>query len=42
MKTYQYLDKVNTPSDIKKINQSDLGKLAEELRNELIDVVSET
>ena len=42
MKNYQYLDQINIPSDIKKLNQSELGKLAHELRAELIDVVSET
>ena len=42
MKNYQYLDQINIPSDIKKLNQSELGKLAHELREELIDVVSET
>ena len=42
MKNYHYLDKINIPSDIKKLNQSELGKLAHELREELIDVVSET
>ncbi len=42
MKNYQYLDQINIPSDIKKLNQSELGKLAHELRKELIDVVSET
>ena len=42
MKNYQYLDQINIPSDIKKLNQSELGKLANELRKELIDVVSET
>ena len=42
MKNYKYLDQINIPSDIKKLNQSELGKLAHELRKELIDVVSET
>jgi len=42
MSKNQYLNKINIPADIKKLSQSELGKLASELRNELIDVVSET
>ena len=41
-KKYKYLDDVNFPIDIKKLNQSSLKTLADELREELIDVVSET
>ena len=41
-KKYKYLDNVNFPSDIKKLNHSALRILANELREELIDVVSET
>ena len=41
-KKYKYLDDINFPSDIKKLNQSDLKALANELREELIDVVSQT
>ncbi len=41
-KKYKYLDNINFPSDIKKLSQSQLRILANELRDELIDVVSET
>ena len=41
-KKYKYLDGVNFPSDIKKLNQSELKALTNELREELIDVVSIT
>ena len=41
-KKYKYLDRVNFPSDIKKLNQSELKILTNELREELIDVVSIT
>ena len=41
-KKYVYLDDINFPSDIKKLSQSKLKKLAEEVRQEMIDAVSET
>ena len=41
-KDYQYLKNINFPSDIKKLSTSELKKLADELREELISVVSET
>ena len=41
-KKYKYLDGVNFPSDIKKLNQSELKILTNEVREELIDVVSIT
>ena len=41
-KKYKYLDLINFPSDIKKLPQSELRKLADEVREELIDTVSET
>ena len=41
-KKYKYLDKINFPSDIKKLSQSDLKILADEVREEMIDAVSET
>ncbi len=37
-----YLDDINFPSDVKKLPQSKLKKLAEEVRLEMIDAVSET
>ncbi len=39
---YKFLNNVNFPSDIRKLSQSEVKVLAEELRQELIDVVSET
>jgi 1-deoxy-D-xylulose-5-phosphate synthase len=41
-KDYQYLKNINFPSDIKKLSTSQLQKLADEVREELINVVSET
>ena len=41
-KKYKYLDSINFPSDIKKLSQSELKDLAKEVREEMIDVVSET
>ena len=42
MKKYEFLDKINFPSDLKKISESQLQKVADELREELIDAVSVT
>ena len=39
---YKYLKDVNFPSDVKKLTQSELKILAEEVREEMIDAVSET
>ena len=39
---YKFLDNVNFPSDIKKLSSNDLKILSDEVRNELINVVSET
>ena len=36
------LDKINYPSDLRKLEKSQLEQVSNELRNELIDVVSET
>ena len=41
-KKYKYLDKINFPADIKKLKQSELSSLAGEVREEMIDAVSET
>ena len=41
-KKYKYLDSINFPSEIKKLSQSELKDLAKEIREEMIDVVSET
>ena len=38
MKTeYEFLDKINFPSDLKKISESKLQKVADELRKEMIE-----
>ena len=42
MKKYKYLDKINFPSDLKKLELKELKILADELRTELIEVVAET
>ena len=36
------LDKINYPSDLRKLRKDELKQLAKELREELIDVVSTT
>ena len=36
------IDKINYPSDLRKFEKTELKKISQELRNELIDVVSET
>ena len=41
-KDYEFLDKINFPSDLKKISESKLQKVADEIRKEIIDVVSVT
>ena len=42
IKKYKYLDNISFPSDIKKLSQSELKILAQEVREEMIDAVSET
>ena len=41
-KQFKFLKDINFPSDIKKLNQSELRILADEVREEMIEVVSET
>jgi len=41
-KKYKYLDDINFPSDVKKLSQQKLKLLADEVREEMIDAVSET
>ena len=38
----KFLDKINYPSDLRKFEKKDLRQISNELRTELIDVVSET
>ena len=40
MSNYKYLDKVNFPSDIKKLSIDELKILSEEIRKEMIEAVS--
>jgi len=42
MKKYKFLDKINFPSDLKKISESELQNVSNELREETISAVSET
>ncbi len=39
---YKFLNNINFPDDVRKLSQSDIKTLADEVRQELIDVVSET
>ena len=41
-KEYKFLDQINFPSDLKKIPEANLQKVADELREEMIDAVSVT
>ena len=41
-KKYEFLDHINFPSDLKKIPEAKLQKVADELRDEMIDAVSVT
>ncbi len=41
-KNYKYLDQINFPQDLKKIPESKLQKVADEVREEMIDAISVT
>ncbi len=41
-KNYKFLNNINFPSDIKKLSHKELKTLAQEVREEMIDAVSET
>ena len=41
-KQYKFLENINFPSDIRKLSESDLKILADEVRAEMIDAVSVT
>ena len=41
-KNYKYLNNINFPSDLRKLKKDELKYVAKELREELIDAVSET
>jgi 1-deoxy-D-xylulose-5-phosphate synthase len=38
--TYEFLDKINFPADLKKLNPEELTGVSDELRRFIIDVVS--
>ncbi len=41
-KNYQFLNDINFPSDLRKVSENDLQKVADEVREEMIDAVSKT
>ncbi len=41
-KSYQFLNDINFPSDLRKISERNLQKVADEVREEMIDAVSQT
>ena len=41
-KNYQFLNNINFPSDLRKVSENDLQKVADEVREEMISAVSET
>ena len=41
-KKYEYLDEINFPSDLKKVPETKLQSVADELREEMINAVSVT
>ena len=42
MKNYKFLNDINFPSDLRKLSENDLQKVSDEVREEMIDAVSET
>ena len=42
MQDYKFLKDINFPSDLRKLSESDLQEVSNEVRKEMIDVVSET
>ena len=41
-KNYQFLNDINFPSDLRKVSENNLQKVADEVREEMISAVSET
>ncbi len=41
-KNYQFLNNINFPSDLRKVSENNLQKVADEVREEMISAVSET
>ena len=42
MQNYKFLNDINFPSDLRKLSENDLQKVSDEVREEMIDAVSET
>ena len=42
IKNYKFLDKINFPSDLRKLSEHDLQGVSSEVRKEMISAVSET
>jgi len=42
MQTYKFLKDINFPSDLRKLSESNLQEVANEVRREMIDAVSKT
>lgn len=42
MQDYKFLKDINFPSDLRKLSESDLQEVSNEVRKEMIDAVSET
>ena len=41
-KNYSFLNDINFPSDLRKVQEHDLQKVADEVREEMVSAVSET
>ena len=41
-KIYKFLDNINFPSDLRKLSENDLHQVSDEVREEMINAVSET
>ena len=42
MQDYKFLKNINFPSDLKKLSESNLQEISDEVRKEMINAVSET
>ena len=42
IKDYKFLNNINFPSDLRKVSESDLQKVSDEVREEMISAVSQT
>ena len=41
MDSFKFLGKINSPYDLKKLNYNELGELCDEIRQVLVDTVSQ-